>query len=216
MYLCYTIFMLNNLFNFFINLAFDLSYGGVLLLMTIESSFLPLPSEIVIPPFAYLAAQGKFNIFLVVLFGVLGSVIGASINYLLSYTLGRAIVYRLVDTKLAKLLFINHEKLEKAEKIFLANSSWSTFWGRLVPVVRHLISIPAGFCAMPFGRFIVFTALGSFIWVSILAFLGYFIGANQDLILVYAKQLSWGLVGMAVVFLIFKIYRKYRKKNTNL
>lgn len=204
--------MLTNLFNFFINIAHNLGYGGVVLLMTIESSFLPLPSEVVIPPFAYLAAQGRFNIFLVILFGVFGSVLGATINYIISRTLGRVIVYRLVDTKLAKLLLINREKLERSEKIFLDNSSWSTFWGRLVPVVRHLISIPAGFCEMPFGRFILFTALGSFVWVSVLAVLGYFIGANQELILVYASQLSWGLVALSVIFLIYKFYFKRKQK----
>ena len=180
--------------------------------MTVESSFLPLPSEVVIPPFAYLAAQGRFNIFLVVLFGVFGSVLGATINYIISRTLGRVIVYRLVDTKLARLLLINRKKLEHSEKIFLDNSSWSTFWGRLVPVVRHLISIPAGFCEMPFGRFIFFTAAGSFIWVSVLAVLGYFIGANQELILVYASQLSWGLVALSIIFLIYKFYFKRKKK----
>ena len=204
--------MLTSLFNFFINIAHNLGYGGVVLLMTVESSFLPLPSEVVIPPFAYLAAQGRFNIFLVVLFGVFGSVLGATINYIISRTLGRVIVYRLVDTKLARLLLINRKKLEHSEKIFLDNSSWSTFWGRLVPVVRHLISIPAGFCEMPFGRFIFFTAAGSFIWVSVLAVLGYFIGANQELILVYASQLSWGLVALSINFLIYKFYFKRKKK----
>ncbi len=204
--------MLTSLFNFFINIAHNLGYGGVVLLMTVESSFLPLPSEVVIPPFAYLAAQGRFNIFLVVLFGVFGSVLGATINYIISRTLGRVIVYRLVDTKLARLLLINRKKLEHSEKIFLDNSSWSTFWGRLVPVVRHLISIPAGFCEMPFGRFIFFTAAGSFIWVSVLAVLGYFIGANQELILVYASQLSWGLVALSIIFLIYKFYFKRKKK----
>lgn len=207
--------MLTNLFNFFINIAHNLGYGGVVLLMTIESSFLPLPSEVVIPPFAYLAAQGKFNIFLIIFFGVLGSVLGATINYIISRTLGRVIVYRLVDTKLARLFLINREKLERSEKIFLENSSWSTFWGRLVPVVRHLISIPAGFCEMPYDRFILFTALGSFIWVSVLAVLGYFVGANQELILIYASQLSWGLVALSIIFLIYKFYFKRRKKIKN-
>lgn len=204
--------MLTNFFNFFINIAFNLSYGGVVLLMTIESSFLPLPSEVVIPPFAYLASQGKFNIFLIVFFGVLGSVLGATINYLLSRTLGRAIIYRLVETKFAKIFLINREKLEKSEKIFLENAAWSTFWGRLVPVVRHLISIPAGFCEMPYGKFILFTSLGSFIWVSVLALLGYFIGANQGLILAYSKQLSWALVLLALIYLVYRLYFKGRKK----
>lgn len=205
---CYTVFMFNQLFNFLINIADKLGYGGVALLMTIESSFLPLPSELVIPPFAYLASQGKFNIYLVIAAGVLGSLIGATINYLLSRTLGRLIVYRLVETKLAKLLLLNRVKLERAEKTFLDNSSWSTFWGRLLPVVRHLISIPAGFCEMPFGRFILFTALGSLVWVSVLAFFGYFIGSNQALIISYAHQLSWGLAALVIFYLAYKFYFK--------
>lgn len=204
--------MFNNMFEFFINIAHNLGYGGIVLLMTIESSFLPLPSEVVIPPFAYLAAQGKFNIYLIIISGVLGSLIGATINYFLSRTLGRVIVYRLVDTKLAKLLFITREKLEHSEKVFLENSAWSTFWGRLVPVVRHLISIPAGFCEMPYGRFILFTALGSSVWVSILALMGYFIGANQELILIYANQLSWTLVALTIIYLVYRFYFKRRKK----
>jgi len=204
--------MLTNFFTYFINIAFNLSYGGIVLLMTIESSFLPLPSEIVIPPFAYLAAQGKFNIFLVIVFGIFGSVLGATINYLLSRTLGRVIIYRLVDTKLARLLFINREKLEHSEKVFLENSNWSTFWGRLVPVVRHLISIPAGFCEMPYGRFILFTALGSSVWISVLALMGYFIGANQTLILIYANQISWSLVCLTIIYLVYRFYFKRRRK----
>jgi len=203
--------MLTNFFNYFINIAHNFSYGGIVMLMTIESSFLPLPSEVIIPPFAYLAAQGKFNIFLVIIFGILGSVLGATVNYILSRTLGRVIIYRLVDTKLAKLLFINRAKLEYSEKVFLENSAWSTFWGRLVPVVRHLISIPAGFCEMPYGRFILFTALGSSVWVSILAFMGYFIGANQELILIYANQLSWTLVALTIIYLVYRFYFKKRR-----
>ena len=203
--------MLTNFFNYFINIAHNLSYGGIVMLMTIESSFLPLPSEVIIPPFAYLAAQGKFNIFLVIIFGILGSILGATVNYILSRTLGRVIIYRLVDTKLAKLLFINRTKLEYSEKVFLENSAWSTFWGRLVPVVRHLISIPAGFCEMPYGRFILFTALGSSVWVSILALMGYFIGANQELILVYANQLSWTLVTLTIIYLVYRFYFKKRR-----
>jgi membrane protein DedA with SNARE-associated domain len=203
--------MLTNFFNYFINIAHNFSYGGIVMLMTIESSFLPLPSEVIIPPFAYLAAQGKFNIFLVIIFGILGSILGATVNYILSRTLGRVIIYRLVDTKLAKLLFITRAKLEYSEKVFLENSAWSTFWGRLVPVVRHLISIPAGFCEMPYGRFILFTALGSSVWISVLALMGYFIGANQELILVYANQISWTLVALVIIYLVYRFYFKKRR-----
>lgn len=191
----------------------SIGYLGIVILMAIESSFLPLPSELVIPPMAYLAAQGHLNIFLIIIAGVLGSVIGASINYFLSLTLGRAIIYRLINTKLAKLLLLSEAKLEKAEKMFLENASWSTFWGRLIPVVRHLISIPAGFCKMNFGKFILMTALGSFIWVSILAAFGYFLGAQQDLILKSAREISYVFLVGFIVLVAYKVLqsRKQRK-----
>jgi len=200
------------LLNLTLGFLSSVNYFDIVILMAIESSFLPLPSELVIPPAAYLASRGDLNVFLIVIAGMIGSIIGASINYVLSLTLGRAIVYRLVRTKAAKLFFLNEAKLEKAEVMFLKNSSWSTFWGRLIPVVRHLISIPAGFCKMNFAKFVTMTALGSLLWISILAAFGYFLGAKQNLIRTYASEISYVFLIIFVLALIYKVRQNRQKK----
>jgi len=196
--------MFQDSLNFILGLTAHLGYWGVGLLMTIESSFLPFPSEIVVPPAAYLASQGEMNVFLVVIFGVLGSILGAVINYFLALYFVRFLVYKLAATRLAKLIFITPEKLEKAEKYFLANSNSATFFGRLIPVIRQLVSMPAGFSKMNFGRFVLLTALGSAIWVSILAALGYFLGANQELLHRYYEELKWVFLALAIIYIFFK------------
>jgi membrane protein DedA with SNARE-associated domain len=204
--------MFSLIFNWFLVLAQHLNYLTVGVLMTVESSFLPLPSEIVIPPAAYLASQGQLNIFWLVVVGVLGSVIGASINYLLSRLLGRLVIYELSAKKWARFLFITPEKLAKVEKSFLQNANSATFFSRLIPVARHLISIPAGFCGMPYGPFVLYTALGSAIWVSILAGLGYFLGANQALPHQYAQLISWSILGLVVLWVIWLLIKKKLRK----
>lgn len=191
-----------------LGITHGLGYSGIVILMAIESSFLPLPSELVIPPAAWLASEGQFNVFLIVVCGVLGSVIGASINYVISMWLGRLVIYKLSDHKIAHLLHINKQKVEKAENFFLKDANYSTFIGRLIPVVRHLISIPAGFSKMPFGKFITFTALGSFVWVSILAALGYFAGANKELLNAYFSEIKWILIFVGLVWIYFTFIRK--------
>lgn len=182
-----------------------LGYSGIVILMAIESSFIPLPSEIIIPPAAYLASQGKMNLLLIVVAGILGSILGAVINYLLSLSLGRLVIYKLADTKLARLFLITPAKIATAEKYFLANARSATFLGRLIPVIRHLISIPAGFSRMPFGAFLLYTAAGAAIWVIILTALGYFIGANQALLSQYYREISWGLLSVGVAFIGWKM-----------
>lgn len=205
--------MLLNLINWVLNITQGLGYFGVGILMTIESSFLPLPSEIIIPPAAYLASQGKMNLVLIIIAGVLGSLIGATVNYFISLSLGRLVIYKLAGTRVARLIFITPEKIGQVEKYFLSSSKSATFFGRLIPVVRHLISIPAGFCRMPFGQFLLYTALGSFIWVSILAALGYFIGANQSLLQTYYREISWGLLTLGVVWMAWKLWKWRQNKN---
>lgn len=188
-----------------------LGYLGVFILMAIESSFLPLPSELVIPPAAWLASQGKMSLWLIIVLGTAGSMLGATINYFLSLWLGRPLVYTLIESKLAKFLRLKKADLEKTEKIFLKNANQATFIGRLLPVVRHLISIPAGFTKMPFGSFIFFTALGSAIWVSILAVLGYVLGANQDSIVEYYHEFKiffWIALALWLAWFLFKKVRK--------
>lgn len=208
--------MLQSFFVFLLNITTSLGYWGLVLLMTIESSFIPFPSEIVIPPAAYLASQGEMNIFLIIAVGVLGSVLGALINYYLASSLGRFLVYKFASHRYAKYLLISKEKLERAESYFLKNSNSATFIGRLIPVIRQLVSIPAGFSGMPLGRFVFLTALGSSIWVSILAALGYFFGSNQELFQMYYQELSWLIIILLVVYLFFKlkIYKLFKKKKS--
>lgn len=204
--------MLSSLIDWVLNITQGLGYFGIGLLMAIESSFLPLPSEIIIPPAAYLASQGKMSLALIIIAGTLGSMLGATVNYFLSMSLGRLVVYKLAGTRAARFLFITPEKIEYSEKYFLSNSKSATFFGRLIPVVRHLISIPAGFCCMPFKQFLLYTALGASIWVSILATLGYLVGANQALLRQYYKEITWGLLIFGVIWIAWK-FRKWRGKN---
>ena len=190
----------------------NITYLTVFLLMMIESTVLPMPSELVIPPAAYLAAKGEMNIFLVVFFGTLGALTGSLINYVISYTLGRKIVYALADTKLAHMIFINREKVEKAENFFIKNGKSSTLIGRLVPGVRHLISIPAGLAKMPLKAFMLWTFIGAGIWNIILSMLGYFFYSQQELLEKYYKELWWGVLSLGILFVIYLIVRAVRKK----
>lgn len=206
--------MLSEFFNFLLSITANLGYWGVGILMAIESSFIPMPSEIIVPPAAYLASLGKMNIWLIIIVGVLGSVVGAIFNYVIGYYLGRPLVYKLAAHPFAKFLLINPEKIKKAEKYFFDNAISATFVGRLIPVIRQLISIPAGFSKMPFGPFVFYTALGSTIWVSILAALGYFIGANQELLARYYKEIIWVLFIFGVLWFGWKFFQAINKKNS--
>jgi membrane protein DedA with SNARE-associated domain len=190
-----------------------LNYWTVTLFMAIESSFMPLPSEFVVPPAAWKAMQGGLNIYLVVAAGTLGSMIGAAFNYLLAMTLGRKIIYALVDTRLVHAFLINRAKMEKAEAFYLRFGRSSTFIGRLVPVVRHLISIPAGFTRMRFTDFMLYTFLGSLLWNAILAALGCLFYSQKELLNTYFKQLSYGLLALGAVFIIYVILKSVGKKN---
>ena len=194
----------------------SIGYLGVILLMTIESSFIPFPSEIVIPPAAFLASLGEFNIIFVILAGIFGSLLGATINYWLAYSLGRKAIYSLVKLKFFKLILLDEKKISKAEEYFLRHGKSSTFIGRFIPAVRQLISIPAGFSKMNFKDFLFYTFLGSGIWVIILAIIGYIFGANQEIILKYYnsfKEIVWGLLLLLlIIFVVLKILKKYRKK----
>ena len=203
--------MLITLLNYLLNFAQEIGYWGVVFLMTLESSFIPFPSEVVVPPAAYLAAQGSLNIWLVILAGVAGSLIGAFINYFLAYYLGRPLIYRLAQTKVARFLLIRLAQIERAEMFFSRYDSGSTFFGRLVPVVRQLISLPAGFVKMPLWRFSFYTFLGSALWTLILAALGYFFGANEAAWKRYYLEISWALVAFGVVIALYFFWR-YRER----
>jgi membrane protein DedA with SNARE-associated domain len=203
--------MLITLLNYLLNFAQEIGYWGVVFLMALESSFIPFPSEVVVPPAAYLAAQGSLNIWLVILAGVAGSLIGAFINYFLAYYLGRPLIYRLAQTKVARFLLIRPAQIERAEMFFSRYDSGSTFFGRLVPVVRQLISLPAGFVKMPLWRFSFYTFLGSSLWTLILAALGYFFGANEATWKRYYLEISWALVVFGVVIALYFFWR-YRER----
>lgn len=194
------------------SIILKIGYWGVVALMTIESSFIPFPSEIIVPPAAYLAQQGQFNIYLVIIAGIVGSLLGALINYYLARTLGRKIIYALAGKKFSKFLLINPEKLAQAEKYFLKYGNISTFIGRLVPWVRQLISIPAGFSKMNLKRFIFYTSLGSGIWIIVLAVLGYTFGSNQELLAGYYEEISLFFIILALVIVIGIIIKR-RIKN---
>ena len=180
--------------------------------MTLESTFLPVPSELVVPPAAWKAAEGEMNIFLVIFFSTAGCVFGAFINYTLAKYLGRKIIYSLIETKAARLLLLNRAHMEKTESFFIKYGNSSTFIGRLVPVIRHLISIPAGLAQMNIPNFIFYTAIGSAIWNSILAALGYFLYMQQDLLKAYFRHLSSFFILLAILFVLFLIYKYFKKK----
>ncbi len=194
------------------SIILKIGYWGVAALMTIESSFIPFPSEIIVPPAAYLAQQGQFNIYLVIIAGIAGSLLGALINYYLAYTLGRKIIYALASKKFSKFLLINPEKMVQAEKYFLKYGNISTFIGRLVPWARQLISIPAGFSKMNLKKFLFYTSLGSGIWVIILAVLGYTFGSNQELLAGYYKEISTFFIILALIIVVGIIIKR-RIKN---
>ncbi len=192
----------------------NMNYGTVTLLMTIESSFIPFPSEVVVPPAAYKALEedSNMNIVLVVVFATLGAIIGALINYFLALWLGRPIIYKFVETRFGKMCLLSKEKVEKAEQYFDKHGKSSTFIGRLVPGIRQLISIPAGLAKMNLVSFVSFTALGAVIWNIILAVLGYIGHGNKELIDQYSHELSYILLGLGVLFVIYLIYKGVSKK----
>lgn len=183
-----------------------MGYTGIFLLMTMESSILPIPSEIVVPPAGYLAQQGRMDMALVILSGTLGSLAGAYANYFTARYLGRPLLLRY-----GRYVWITEEHFGRVESFFKRHGEFSTFIGRLLPVVRHLISLPAGLAGMNHLRFTTYTLLGSAIWVSVLAAIGYFIGANEALIEKYAKQAVLDVMAVCAVLVMFYVWLHKRK-----
>lgn len=202
--------------------ADNMNYGSIVALMAIESSFIPFPSEVVIPPAAYVAGHEEsslnrtpsyvLNVLLIVLFGTLGAMLGAIINYLLALWLGRPIIYAFADSKVGHWMLLSSEKIKKAEDYFKEHGKGSTFFGRLIPAIRQLISIPAGLAKMHFGQFLLFTFLGAALWNSVLAFLGYLAHGQADLINRYSDELSWIILAVVAVVAIVLIIRHFVKK----
>lgn len=190
----------------------NLNYFTVALLMAIESTFIPLPSEMVIPFAAYKAGQGDLNVFIVIFTGTVGALTGSLINYTLAYYLGRPLVYKFADSRLGKVFLLSKEKVVHAEDYFIRNGKTSTFIGRLVPGVRHLISIPAGLAKMNLRDFMLYTFVGAGIWNIILAIIGFYLYEIRDQIFPYLGDILYVAGALFVVYLIIKA-RKNRKKS---
>jgi membrane protein DedA with SNARE-associated domain len=189
----------------------NLNYFTIALLMLIESTFLPLPSEVVIPFASYKAAQGDLNIFGVILFGTLGALTGSLINYTLAYYLGRPIVYKFAESKAGKLFLLSKEKVEHAESYFIRNGKTSTFIGRLVPGIRHLISIPAGLAKMNLRSFMFYTFVGAGLWNIILAIIGYYIYDLRDKIFPYLDNVLYIFGAIFIIYLVIRGIQRKRK-----
>jgi len=201
--------LFNSLFEWYMA---NLNYFTVAFLMLIESTFLPLPSEFVMPFAAYKSAQGDLNPFIVIIAGTIGALCGSLINYTLAYYLGRPLVYKFAESKLGKLFLLSEEKVVKAEEYFIRNGKTSTFIGRLVPGIRHLISIPAGLAKMNLRDFMVYTFIGAGIWNIILVIIGYFIYDLRDQIFPYLEYILYLLGAGFIIYLIFKAMKSRKSK----
>lgn len=184
-----------------------MGYPGIFILMAMESSVFPVPSELVMPPAGYLAHRGEMNLWLAILIGTLGSLAGAYANYYAAHWLGRPLIL-----KYGKYVWITEEKFAKVETFFHKHGEISTFIGRLLPVVRHLISLPAGLAGMHHGKFAFYTTAGAFFWVTILTWIGYFIGQNQELIMRYSHQaLIWVILFSIALVAVYVRWHKRKQ-----
>jgi membrane protein DedA with SNARE-associated domain len=182
-----------------------MGYPGIFILMAMESSVIPIPSELIMPPAGYLAQAGQMNMMIAILCGTFGSLFGAYVNYFAAHYLGRPLIL-----KYGRYVWITEEKFMKVETFFLKHGEISTFIGRLLPVVRHLISLPAGLAGMNHLKFCLYTLLGAGIWVTILTWIGYFIGSNQALIMRYSHQALYAALVFSAVLIV--VYVKIQPK----
>ncbi len=187
-------------------------YAGVILLMALESSFVPFPSEVVVPPAGYLASLGQMNIFLVILSGIVGSILGSLLNYWIASRFGRDFLL-----KYSKYFFINTEKFARFEVFFNTHGEITTFVGRLIPVIRQYISFPAGLVRMNLKKFIFYTGLGAAIWCTVLAYVGYFVGNNIDIIKENIDYIMYFIFpALILLVIIYMIIYKYHKKRETI
>ena len=212
--------MMESLTRFCLN---NLNYGTITLFMAVESSFIPFPSEAVVPPAAWKASLpgSEMNIFLVFIFATLGALIGALVNYYLAMWLGRPIIYKFANSRIGHMCLLSEEKVKHAEEYFDKHGAMSTFIGRLVPAVRQLISIPAGLARMGMGRFMLYTALGAGAWNAILTVLGYYMSTFESLqseeavmnkVKEYSGEIGIAFLLLAVFIVGFLIYKGWKKK----
>ncbi len=198
---------MHELINWLVLTIGALGYPGIFILMAMESSIIPIPSELVMPPAGYLAQQGQMNMAVVILCGTAGSLAGAYANYFAAHYLGRPLVLRY-----GKYVWITEKKFARVEKYFRDHGEISTFIGRLLPVVRHLVSIPAGLAGMNHVRFSVYTLLGAGLWVTVLTYIGYFIGAERELIMKYSHQALIGAIVLSIAIISVYVWNHRRKK----
>jgi membrane protein DedA with SNARE-associated domain len=198
---------MHELINWLVLTIGALGYPGIFLLMAMESSVIPIPSELVMPPAGYLAQQGQMHMAVAILCGTLGSLVGAYVNYFAAHHLGRPLLL-----KYGKYVWITEEKFAKVEQYFKDHGEISTFIGRLLPVIRHLISLPAGLAGMNHLKFSLYTLFGAGLWVTVLTFIGYFIGAERELIYKYSHQALIGAVLLSVAIIAVYVWNHRRKK----
>ena len=199
----------------------NLTYPNIFLLMLLESTVVPVPSELVVAPAAYHAASGGLNVFLVVLVATIGAAVGASINYVVALYLGRPVVYKFANSKWGKMCLLNQEKVEKSERYFDKHGIVATLTGRLIPGIRHLISIPAGLARMNYWKFLLYTVIGAGVWHSILAALGWYLHAvvpEDELdatIEKYNHYIVLGIIAIVVLVIAYFVVKHYRGKKTS-
>ncbi len=204
--------------NFISSLLSNLNYGTILFLMLLESTVVPVPSEFVVTPAAYHAAGGHLDVFLVILFATIGADLGASINYVVAYYVGRPVIYRFANSKWGKMCLLNQEKVEKSEKYFDDHGIVATLTGRLIPGIRHLISIPAGLAKMNYWKFLLYTTIGAGVWHGILAALGWYLHTIvpedqlNDKITEYAEYIKLVIVGLVVIAIGYFVIRHLLKR----
>lgn len=204
--------------NFITSLLNNLNYPTIFFLMMLESTVVPVPSELVVSPAAYHAAGGNLNMWLVILFATLGADLGATINYVVAFYVGRPVIYRFANSRLGHLCLLNQEKVEKSEKYFDDHGKLATITGRLIPGIRHLISIPAGLAKMHYGHFLLYTTIGAGVWNIILAALGWYLHTIvpedqlHDKILEYGDYIKYGIIAIVLLVVIYLIAKKQIKK----
>lgn len=207
--------------SFITSMLGHLNYGTIFILMLLESTVIPVPSELVVAPAAYHAAAGNLDIWLVILFSTLGADVGATINYLAGWYLGRPIIYKFANSKWGHLCLLNQEKVEKSERYFDEHGMVATITGRLLPGIRHLISIPAGLAKMSYWKFLLYTTIGAASWHTILALLGHYMHSFvpedqlEEKILEYGEYIKFGLIILVIIACLYFLAKWYIKKKKN-
>ena len=199
--------MLHDFIAWILATVHDWGYTGIFIMMALESTVLPVPSELVLIPAGYLAHQGQMNLWLIVLTSTVGSVLGASINYAFALWVGRPFLERW-----GRYFFVRPELLHKTDAFFAKHGAVSTFTGRLIPGIRHLISLPAGLSRMSLGRFVFYTSLGAGLWSTVLIVFGYFLGGNQALIQQNQHLITAGVIVFVVLILVAYVWWQKRHK----